>query len=232
MDHLPRAVCQERFGHRIGAAIIVDRHEGQVERTRIIVEQHRGQRRVEIVRQQFGLQVGRHDEQPVDAAAHRGDRRGGLVRAAVHVAEQQVHPRFMRDQVDPADDFGKEFAEQVGQDDPDGVSLAPRQAARAAVGNEVQLLDRRHHRGARRCGDIAEPVDRARCRRHRNPRLAGHVPQCRHAAGPLSLIWRRAADATPLLFRRARKRRQRNRLQWRNARSFPHRLQRFAVGVE
>src|SRR3546814_6238263 len=79
---------------------------------------------------------------------------------------------------------------------------------------------------------IAEPVDRARRRCHRNPRLAGYVPQCRHTAGPLSLIWRGAAPATPFLFRRARKRQQRNRLQWRNARSFPHCLQRFAVGAE
>src|SRR3546814_8327301 len=40
MDDVPRAAREQRFGHRIGAVIIVDRDKGQVERTRVIVEQY------------------------------------------------------------------------------------------------------------------------------------------------------------------------------------------------
>src|SRR3546814_3010698 len=64
------------------------------------------------------------------------------------------------------------------------------------------------------------------------PPLRGRRPSMLPCRWPLSLIWRGAAPATPFLFRRARKRRHRNRLQWRNARSFAYRLQHFAGGVE
>src|SRR3546814_16875907 len=64
MDDPPCAGGQQRLGHRPGAAIIVDRDIGPVERRRVIVAQHRRQPRVALLGQRLGLEFGWHDEEP------------------------------------------------------------------------------------------------------------------------------------------------------------------------
>src|ERR1019366_3170823 len=64
--------------------------------------------------------VGSHDHQPVDAAAHRLDDFQHFAGIAVRTGNEDVVPLATCRQIDAANDFREEFAMNVGKDDANG----------------------------------------------------------------------------------------------------------------
>ncbi|PAV66924.1 hypothetical protein WR25_22926 [Diploscapter pachys] len=128
------------------------------------------------------IALRRHDDQPVDAPAHRSHRLRRQFGIGVHIGQQQMIAARADLTVHAAHDFGKELAVQVGQHHADRMAARQRQAARAGVRHIAQRLGRREYARARigmdtamavqstrdRCdryfSDLRDVADRGRCR--------------------------------------------------------------------
>ena len=183
----PIAAGDKVLGHREGAAVIVDPDRIGVGMGAVVIEQHGGKPGRKRVKGVIAVAIGDHDEQSVDPPPHGVDRAGGLMRAAVHVAKQELEPAGVSDLVDPADQLAEEFTEQVGEYHADRIVLTPRQTSRTLVGYVSQQACRISDTTSRLRGDIGVAVERTGSRRDRNARFTCNIANGHHRASPATL---------------------------------------------
>ena len=85
------------------AALVIDAYRRETGLLLVAIEQDCRDRWAQGFQQMLVLGVGGHDEQAIDAPAHRANGTGRLVRVAVHVAEQQLQPVGVSHPVDATD---------------------------------------------------------------------------------------------------------------------------------
>ena len=163
------------LNRRDRAAVVVDDDGGAPGLGRAGVHQQDRHPPGELIGQIGGADVGRQDDHPVHAAAHGADGRQRVLGAVMRAGDDQMLAVRPRGQVHAADQLREELAEQVGQDDADGVVLAGRQAAGAEVRDVAQMLHRIEHALAGRVRCHAQAVQHAGDGRHRHLGAFGHV---------------------------------------------------------
>ena len=125
----------------------------------------------------------RHDDEPIDTAAHRAQRGDEFVDVGMRTRDQYVHPLAPCRQIDPPDDLGEELAVQIGQQDADRVRAVRDQAARGSVRPEAQLLGHGAHAPARVLADALAVIENARHGGHRDSGFTRHILDGRHRRG-------------------------------------------------
>ena len=179
-------------GHREGAVVVVDVDEVEAAGglRRGVEQDHRDRVR------DRGAQPGRrevrrkHDE-PVDAAPHRAEDGAGLAALAVRARDQEVITRASHRGVDAADELGEELSVDVREQDTDRVRAARDEAARRAVRDVAERLDRGLDPGAGGVQHRALFVEDAGDRGHGDSSLSSHVPdRYAHRIGTLRILRR------------------------------------------
>ncbi len=134
MDQPSPPLRDQMFDARRDSRRIVD-VERRAARAVLGIDQDGGHAQRQRLVQPARDQLRRHDDQPVDAAAHRPHRLRRPFGIGMHVGQQQVIAARRHLAVHAAHDLGKELAVQVGQDDTDRMAARQRQAACARMGD-------------------------------------------------------------------------------------------------
>ena len=87
----------------------------------------------EIGHERLRVDVGRHDDDAVDSSAHGAHGAFDLAFVVVGIGDDEVVAGAAGGDVDAADDFGEEFAVEVGEEDADGAGATGDEASGAAV---------------------------------------------------------------------------------------------------
>ena len=105
------------------------------------VQEHDGKTGREVLLERPRVELGRKRDQAVHAPADRAQQLLGFDPVLVRSGDEEVVPAPPRRDVDAADELGKELAEEVRQENAEGMGLAGDETARGAVGSVAELLD-------------------------------------------------------------------------------------------
>ncbi len=173
LDQSDAAVAEagEVADHGEGAAVIVDVDRVEGGAVHQAVEQQDRQRLGQVGLERMGVDVGRHDDQAVDAAAHGAQQGLDLGAVVMGAGDQQVIAAAVRGRVDAAHHLGEELAVEIREQHADGVGLVGDQAAGGAVGRVAQPLGDLEDAAARLAPDRPLVVEHPRDGRDRDLRL-------------------------------------------------------------
>lgn len=104
------------------------------------IEQDQRQAFGQIGLQGVGVDLGGHDDQAIDPAAHDLQDFCQFLAGGVRAGNQQMEAMLLRDLIRAANDFGEKLAVQIGKDKADGIGSFGAEAAAHGIGGVVQGL--------------------------------------------------------------------------------------------
>ncbi len=143
------AEAGEMLDHRGGAALVVDVDRIECRPVHGAVQEHDGPALGKIRAQRRPVDVRRHDDEPVHAAAHRAERDLRLGPVAVRARHEKLVSGPAGRAIHAADRLGEELAEEVRQENADRVRPPRDEAPGAAVRDVAQPIGGGPHTAAR-----------------------------------------------------------------------------------
>ena len=110
------------------------------------VEENHRMRVGEVGHEGLGIDVGGHDDDAIDSAPHGTHRTFDLALIVMGIGDDEVIAGAASRDIDAANDFGEEFAVEVGKEDSNGAGATGNEASGAAVRDVMEL-----------CGNVANP---------------------------------------------------------------------------